>query len=89
MANISQRMLRAAKLDAQLYEEVEADKSSMQQAMIVVVMSSIAAGLATYERGGNSWNLNGNHRCLDWLVCLGLPDLYHWNKTFPGTTNQG
>ena len=52
MAGITNRMLRAAKLDAQLYEEVEADKSSMQQAMMVVVMSSLAAGLATLAQGG-------------------------------------
>ena len=52
MASITNRMLRAAKLDAQLYEEVEADKSSMQQAMMVVVMSSLAAGLATLGQGG-------------------------------------
>jgi len=52
MAGITNRMLRAAKLDAQLYEEVEADKSSMQQAMMVVVMSSLAAGLATLGQGG-------------------------------------
>ncbi|MDP8234519.1 MAG: YIP1 family protein [Candidatus Saelkia tenebricola] len=40
-----QRMIRAAKLDVNLYEEVEHDKSSLNQAMIVVVLSSIAAGI--------------------------------------------
>jgi len=40
-----QRMIRAAKLDSNLYEEVEHDKSSLNQAMIVVVLSSIAAGI--------------------------------------------
>jgi len=38
-------MLRAAKLDVDLYEEVEADKSAMPQAMGVVVLSSVAAGI--------------------------------------------
>ena len=32
------RMIRAAKLDAQLYEEVEADKNAMGQAMGVVLL---------------------------------------------------
>jgi len=41
------RMIRAAKLDVNLYEEVEADKNAMQQAMGVVVLSSIAAGLGS------------------------------------------
>jgi len=40
-------MVRAAKLDVSLYEEVEADKGSMGQAMGVVVLSSIAAGIGS------------------------------------------
>ena len=40
-------MVRAAKLDVNLYEEVEADKGSMGQAMGVVVLSSIAAGIGS------------------------------------------
>ena len=38
-------MIRAAKLDVTLYEEVEADKGAMGQAMGVVVLSSVAAGI--------------------------------------------
>jgi len=45
-------MIRAAKLDVTLYEEVEADRAAMGQAMGVVVISSIAAGLGTVTRGG-------------------------------------
>lgn len=40
------RMVRAAKLDVSLYEEVEADQSATGQAMGVVVLSSVAAGVA-------------------------------------------
>jgi hypothetical protein len=40
-------MIRAAKLDATLYEEVEADKGAMGQAMAVVILSSVAAGIGT------------------------------------------
>jgi hypothetical protein len=40
-------MLRAAKLDANLYEEVEADRGALTQAMTVVVLSSIAAGVGS------------------------------------------
>ena len=39
------RMIRAARLDAALYEEVEADPASTGQAAAVVVISSLAAGL--------------------------------------------
>ena len=41
------RVIRAARLDASLYEEVEADPSSMGQAMTVVVLASIAGGIGT------------------------------------------
>ncbi len=46
------RIIRAAKLDVHLYEEVEADKGAMGQAMGVVVLSSVAAGVGTIARGG-------------------------------------
>jgi hypothetical protein len=41
------RIVRAAKLDVNLYEEVEADKGAMSQAMGVVVLSSVAAGIGS------------------------------------------
>lgn len=47
----TERMLRAAKLDVHLYEEVEADKSAMPQAMGVVVLASVAAGIGSMGMG--------------------------------------
>ena len=52
MANIQDRIIRAAKLDAQLYEEVEADREATGQAMAVVVMSAVAAGIGSLGTGG-------------------------------------
>ena len=46
------RIIRAAKLDVNLYEEVEADKSALGQAMAVVVISSVAAGLGMISQVG-------------------------------------
>ncbi len=51
MTSFKDRILRAAKLDADLYEEVEADKSAMPQAMAVVVLSSVAAGIGSIGMG--------------------------------------
>jgi hypothetical protein len=48
------RIIRASKLDANLYEEVEADTTALGQAMAVVVLSSIAAGSAYIGRIGMS-----------------------------------
>jgi hypothetical protein len=52
MANLGNRMVRAAKLDVHLYEEVEADKGAMGQAMAVVALSSIAAGIGSIGQAG-------------------------------------
>ena len=45
MAALTDRMIRAAKLDVDLYEEVEADPTATSQAMGVVILSSLAAGI--------------------------------------------
>ena len=52
MARFATRMLRAALLDRALYEEVEADTSATWQAVGVVVLSSLAAGLGSGAREG-------------------------------------
>jgi hypothetical protein len=52
MATFKDRIIRAAKLDVHLYEEVEADKKAMGQAMGVVILSSIAAGIGSIAIGG-------------------------------------
>ena len=46
------RMVRASRLDSELYEEVEADKGSLGQATAVVVLSSLAAGIGNIQSGG-------------------------------------
>jgi hypothetical protein len=46
------RMIRAAKLDVTLYEEVEADKTAMSQALTVVALSSLAGGIGFMQEAG-------------------------------------
>ncbi len=46
------RILRAAKLETALYEEVEADPTALGQASLVVILASLAAGIGTLSRGG-------------------------------------
>ena len=45
MASFTERMMGAAKLDVQVYEEVEADTSATSQAMGVVLLFSLASRL--------------------------------------------
>jgi len=51
VASLFTRMLRAAQLDAALYEEVEADQGALWQATSVVVLSSLAAGIGSRGSG--------------------------------------
>src|SRR4029079_5617306 len=48
------RMFGAAALDSAVYEEVEADRTATGQAMVVVVLSSLAAGVGVAGRAGMS-----------------------------------
>ena len=52
MASFAERVIGAAKLDVHTYEEVEADRTAMGQAMGVVVLSSLAAGIGLIGRAG-------------------------------------
>lgn len=54
MTSFMDRIIRAAKLDVTVYEEVEDDRGALPQAMLVVVLSSIAAGLAGIGKTGLS-----------------------------------
>jgi hypothetical protein len=70
---LQQRMVRAAKLDVNLYEEVEADKAATGQAMLVVVLASIAGGIGAGLAGA------GGERSWIGLLVLGtLSALLGW-----------
>jgi hypothetical protein len=51
MSTFMERVIGAAKLDAHIYEEVEHDRSAMAQAMTVVVLSAVAAGIGSVRAG--------------------------------------
>jgi hypothetical protein len=75
-ALLRDRVWRAAKLDNQLYEEVEADRGALGQAMLVVVLSSVAAGLGGIAEAGLGGLLIGTGAALAgwyvwaWLIYL-------------------
>ena len=54
MSTFTNRMMRAAKLQRTVYQEVEADRNAMGQAMGVVLLSSVAAGIGTLGQGNMS-----------------------------------
>ncbi|MCH7805041.1 MAG: YIP1 family protein [Acidobacteria bacterium] len=55
MSTFVERMIGAASLDVHTYEEVEADATATTQAMGVVVLSSIAQGIAGLTQGGGGY----------------------------------
>ncbi len=69
MASFVDRMMGAAKLDVQTYEEVEGDKTATPQAMAVVLISSIAAGI-----GGIRLGISG----LIWMLLASLISWVLW-----------
>ena len=69
MSDYKDRIVRAAKLDVDLYEEIEADKGALFQAMGVVVLSSLAAGLGSLTHGGTNGLLYGTFTALiGWFI---------------------
>ena len=72
MPGFQDRILRAAKLDVHLYEEVEADRGAMGQAMAVVAMSSVAAGIGTIGMAGV------NPGTILWGIVGALGSWYIW-----------
>jgi hypothetical protein len=55
MTSFPYRLFGAAALDVEIYEEVEADRGATAQAALVVIVSSLAAGIGAYGltgRGG-------------------------------------
>jgi hypothetical protein len=51
MDKITNRIIRVFKLDANIFEEVEADKEAFQQSMLIVALSGLAAGIGTIRTG--------------------------------------
>lgn len=73
MATFTERMIGAAKLDVATYEEVEADTTATGQAMLVVVLSSVAAGIGALGSMGIVGLLIGTIAALvGWFIWAGL-----------------
>jgi hypothetical protein len=52
MNSFLQRLIGAAALDSTIYEEVEADRRATGQALTVIILSSLAAGVGSRGLGG-------------------------------------
>ena len=66
--NLINRIFRAIKIDVELYEEVERDKSATIQAGLVVVLSSMAAGVGALQLGASNFLLAPVFSLISWYV---------------------
>ena len=81
------RIIRACKLDTTLYEEVEADKSATFQAALVVVLSSLAAGIGAISLGSYNFIMPAILSLLSWYIWAYLIYLIG-AKLFPEPTTK-
>lgn len=70
--NLVNKMMAAARLDVNLYESVEADESATSQAMTVVVISALAAGLGSLRGGMLAVVLSIVAALIGWVLWAGL-----------------
>lgn len=69
MSSFSDRLAGAIKLQPATYEEVEADRSATGQAMVVVILASVASGIGLLRFLGPIGILQGTITALiGWLV---------------------
>src|SRR5215831_3969489 len=66
---LTQRIIGALALDPAIYEEVEADTSATGQALGIVVLSSVAAGIGSRGLGGTTVSA---------IVFIGIVSLLAW-----------
>ncbi len=67
-SSFTNRIFRAAKLDVHLYEEVKADQSATLQAMLVVILSGIAAGIGSISISKESIIYGAFFAVLGWFL---------------------
>jgi hypothetical protein len=72
VTSFTERLLGAARLDVQIYEEVEADETAMGQAMLVVILSSLAAGVGSAGYGALGFFVGTVGALIGWFVWAGI-----------------
>jgi len=97
LAKMFNRVTRAAMLDVGLYEEVEADTSLNQEALIVVILVSVLSGIGGFLQGVLKGDIGAALLALVVGVVLGVVSYYIWayvtyfvgTNLFGGTADVG
>jgi hypothetical protein len=72
MASFTDRMIRAAKLESAIYEEVEADPNALGQAIGVVVLTAVASGIGSLGRGFSGLTTGIILALVGWFIWAGI-----------------
>jgi hypothetical protein len=72
MTSFADRVLGAARLDARIYEEVEADQNALPQAMTVVAAAAVAAGIGALRSGAMGFVGTIIFAFVGWFIWAGL-----------------
>jgi len=91
------RVIRAAKLDVNFYNEVEGDTSLNQEALIIVVLVSIAGGIGALVSGLLGGEIGAALLSLIVTIIIGVVNYYIWayvtffvgTKFFGGQADPG
>jgi len=70
--NLIEKMIRAAKLDVQLYEEVEKDPDATREAFLVVIIVGICSGIGTIGVEGAGLIRGLISDVIGWLLWSGI-----------------
>jgi hypothetical protein len=97
LAKMFNRVTRAAMLDVNLYEEVEADTSLNQEALIVVILVSVLSGIGGFLQVVFQGDIGAALLALVVGVILGVVSYYIWayvtyfvgTNLFGGTADAG
>jgi hypothetical protein len=85
---IVDRMIGAARLDVDTYEEVEADQSATGQAALVVTIVAIASAIGGLADGGSGIITGVLTAALGWVLWAGITYVIG-DKLFGGTATWG
>ncbi len=87
MNTMINRVIRAAMLDGELYKEVEADTSLNQEALIVVILASVAGSIGGLVLGIIGGNIGSALIGAVVAIVLGIVNYYIWSYVtyFVGT----
>jgi len=86
--DLVQRMLGAATLNIDTFEEVEADETATMQAAAVVSMVAVASAIGAVGSGGGSLLFAPVSQIIAWLIWSGVTYLIG-TKVFAGTATWG